>query len=173
MKLSDIKPIPEYYDRYVRLVADVELSEAFDQSIRQLDEVDRSLLRRLGGRTYAPGKWTAKDIIQHLADVERIMAYRTLMFARGDKTAPAGFDQDLLVASARANAKTVDELIDDLKTVRAATTSLFDSFDDETLLNTGTNWKYEISVLAMGFTLAGHQIHHLKIIEEKYHPLIG
>ena len=173
MKLSDINPMPEYYDRYIKLVADVELSEALDDSIRQLDEADRSLLARLDGRTYAPGKWTAKDIIQHLADVERIMAYRTLMFARGDGTTPAGFDQDLLVANARANAKTVDELIEDLKTVRAATKSLFGSFDDETLLNTGTNWKYEISVLAMGFTLVGHQIHHLKIIEDKYHPLIG
>jgi len=173
MKLSDINPMPEYYDRYIKLVADVELSEALDSSIRQLDEVDRSLLTRLDGRTYAPGKWTAKDIIQHLADVERIIAYRTLMFARGDGTTPAGFDQDLLVANARANAKTVDELIEDLKTVRAATKSLFGSFDDEALLNTGTNWKYEVSVLAMGFMLVGHQIHHLKIIEEKYHPLIS
>jgi DinB superfamily len=173
MKISDINPMPGYYDRYIKLVADVELSEAFDQSIRQLDEVDRSLLTTLDGRTYAPGKWAAKDIIQHLADVERIMAYRTLLFARGDRTIPQGFDPDLLVANARASAKTVDELIEDLKTVRAATKSLFGSFDDETLLKTGTNWKYEISVLAMGFTLVGHQIHHLKIIEEKYRPLIG
>src|ERR671917_1310914 len=126
MKLSDIDPMPEYYDRYIKLVADVELSEALDSSIRQLDEADRSLLTRLDGRTYAPGKWTAKDIIQHLADVERIMAYRTLMFARGDKTPPAGFDQDLLIANARADARTVDELIEDLKTVRAATKSLFE-----------------------------------------------
>ncbi len=173
MKLSDIDPMPEYSDRYIKLVADVELSEAFDQSIRQLDEADRSLLTRLDGMTYAPDKWTVKEIIQHLADVERIMTYRTLLFARGDRTTPAGFDQDLLVAKARANAKTVDELIEDLKAVRTATKSLFGSFDDEMRLKTGTNWKYEISVLAMGFTLVGHQIHHLKIIEEKYHPLIG
>jgi hypothetical protein len=173
MKLSDINPMPEYYDRYIKLVPDVELSEALDQSIRQLNEVDRSLLTRLDERTYAPGKWTAKDIIQHLADVERIMAYRTLLFARGDGTPPQGFDQDLLVANARANAKTVDELIEDLKAVRTATKSLFGSFDDETLMKTGMNWKYEVSVLAMGFMLVGHQIHHLKIIEEKYHPLVG
>ena len=118
MKLSDINPMPEYYDRYIKLVADVELSEALDQSIRQLSDLDGSLPTRLDGRTYAPGKWTAKDIIQHLADVERIMAYRTLMFARGDRTPPAGFDQDLLIANARADAKTVDELIEDLKIVR-------------------------------------------------------
>jgi len=173
MKLSDINPMPEYYDRYIKLVTDVELSEAFDDSIRQLNDLDKSLLTRLDDRTYAPGKWTVKEIIQHLADVERIMAYRTLMFARGDETTPAGFDQDLLVANARANAKTVDELIEDLKIVRTATKSLFGSFDDETLLKTGTNWKYEVSVLAMGFMLVGHQIHHLKIIEEKYHPLIN
>lgn len=172
MKLSDINPMPEYYDRYIRLAPHVELSEALEDSIRQLIDLDRSLLARLDGRTYAPDKWTVKDIIQHLADVERIMTYRTLMFARGDKTPPRGFDQDLLIANAKANEKTVDELIEDLKAVRAATKSLFRSFDDEALLNTGTNWKYEVSVLAMGFMLVGHQIHHLKIIEEKYHPLI-
>jgi hypothetical protein len=173
MKLSDINPMPEYYDRYIKLVADIELSEALDQSIRQLDEVDRSLLTRLDGKVYAPDKWTAKDILQHLADVERIMTYRTLLFARGDGTTPQGFDQDLLVANARADAKTVDELIEDLKSVRKATKSLFGGFDDETLLKTGTNWKYEISVLAMGFLIVGHQVHHLNIIEEKYHPLVG
>lgn len=173
MKKSDINPMPEYFDRYINLVADVELSEAFDDSIRRLNEVDRNLLTKLDGRKYAPDKWTVKDIIQHLTDVERILAYRVLLFARKDGTIPQGFDENLLAINAKADERTIDKLIEELKIVRAATRSLFNSFDDETLLNKGTNWKYEISVLAMGFSIIGHQIHHLKLIEEKYYPLLG
>jgi hypothetical protein len=69
--------------------------------------------------------------------------------------------------------RTIDSLIDELKATRLSTKSLFESFEDQTLQNTGVNWKYEISVLAMGFTIIGHQIHHLRIIEEMYCPLLN
>jgi len=116
---------------------------------------------------------TVKDIIQHLTDVERIMCYRALLFARRDVTVPQGFDQNLFVANARADAKMIEALIDELVTVRRATKTLYQSFDEQGLRETGTSWEYEISVLALGFTIVGHQIHHLKIIEERYHPLLG
>jgi len=78
-------------------------------------------------------------------------------------------DEKLLGANMNADKRPIDNLIDELKIVRASTKSMFDNFDDEILQATGTNWKYEISVLAMGFNIVGHQIHHLKIIEEKYY----
>ena len=81
MKRSDINPMPQYYDRYINLVADVELQQAFENSVLQLKGLDRNLLASLDGRTYALGKWTVKEIIQHLIDVERIMCYRVLLFA--------------------------------------------------------------------------------------------
>jgi len=172
MKKTAINPMPHYFDRYINLVGDVELKQAFADSLRQLDRLDKSLLTKLGGVTYAPGKWTVKDHLQHLSDAERIMSYRTLLFARRDRTVPACFDQDLLVANSRANKRTIDDLIGELKTVRASTKMMFDVFDNEELLNRGVNWKSEMSVLAMGFAIIGHQIHHLKIIEEKYFPLL-
>jgi hypothetical protein len=79
MKKSDINPMPQYFDRFINTVADVELSHAFDDSISQLDQLDKTLLTKLGGKTYAPGKWTAKGIIQHVTDFERIFAYRVLL----------------------------------------------------------------------------------------------
>lgn len=163
--------MPDYFDRYINLVSDVELSQAFDDSLRQLDRLDKSLLTNLDGKTYAPGKWTVKEHLQHLSDTERILSYRTLLFARRDETIPASFDQDFFVANSRANERAIDDLIGELKAVRASTKAMFDGFDDEELRNRGTNWKYEISVLAMGFAIVGHQIHHLKIIKEKYYPL--
>ena len=101
------------------------------------------------------------------------MSYQALMLARKVKSVLAGFDEQLHVKNANAARRTVDEMIEEIGIGRASTVSLFDSFDDEILLRKAINWKYEISVLAMGFTIIGHQTHHLKIIEERYLPFLG
>jgi hypothetical protein len=171
MKKSDINPLPQYYDRYINLVPDVELSQAFDDSLQQLDQLDRNLVARVADKTYSPGKWTVKDIIQHLIDSERIMCYRTLLFARRDGTIPAGVEQDLFATNANANRRTADDLLDEFVTVRRATIALFNSFDDDMLRTKGISWEYEVSVLHMGFLTIGHQIHHLNVIAERYSRL--
>ncbi len=160
--------MPEYFDRYINLVADVELAQAFDDSIGQLDDLDTNLLEQISEHENAPGKWTAKEILQHVIDWERILSYRTLLFARREGSTPQDIDQNRLKANMNAETRSVDDLIAELKVVRLSSKALFDSLDDETMLLRGTNWKYEVSVLALGFALIGHQIHHLKIIEENY-----
>lgn len=172
MKKSDINPMPTYFDRYINLVETIDLSQAFDDSIRQLDTLDKSRLAKLDGKRYAPDKWTVKEIFQHLIDWERILSCRALLFARCEGAISQNIDENLLAANMNAEQRAIVELIDELKTARAASEAMFESFDDEMLLKTGINWKYEISVLAMGFTIVGHQTHHLKIIEEKYLPLV-
>ena len=173
MKKSDINPVPPNFAKYIDLVADVELEQAFEESGRQLRQLDRDVLRKLGDKKYAPGKWTVKDILQHLADSDRIMSYQALMLARKDEGVLQGFDEKLHVKNANAVRRTVDEMIEEIKVARASTISLFDSFDDEILLHKAIRWKYEISVLAMGFTIIGHQTHHLRIIKERYLPLLS
>ncbi len=173
MKKSDINPVPPNFAKYIDLVADVELEQAFEESGRQLRQLDRDVLRKLGDKKYAPGKWTVKDILQHLADSDRIMSYQALMLARQDESVLQGFDEKLHVKNANAVRRTVDEMIEEIKVARASTISLFDSFDDEILLHKAIRWKYEISVLAMGFTIIGHQTHHLRIIKERYLPLLS
>jgi hypothetical protein len=133
-----------------------------------LNELDTNRLAKFGDRRYAPDKWTPKEIFQHIIDWERILSYRALLYARREGSTPQSVDENLLAANMNAGARTIDDLIAELKTARAATKSMFDGFDNETLQNMGINWKSEISVLAIGFTIIGHQIHHLKIIEEKY-----
>src|SRR5262245_16753042 len=172
MKRSDIKTMPQYFEKYINQVGDLELSQAFDESVKQLDPLDRDLLSRLDGKRYAPDKWTTKETLQHVLDWERILSFRTLLFARKEGSIPQGVDGDLLAANMNAEGRSIGRLIDELKITRLSTKAMFESFDDKTMDNTGTNWKYEISVLAMGYTIIGHQIHHLKIIEEKYYPLI-
>jgi hypothetical protein len=167
MKKSDISPMPDYFDRYINLVVDVELSHAFDDSIKQLNELDKNLLAKISSKK-APDKWTTKEILQHVIDFERILSYRALLFARNEGSIPQSIDQNRLAANMNAEKRSIDSLIAELKDVRASTKALFDSFDDTAMLSKGTNWKYEISVLALGFAVIGHQIHHLKIIEENY-----
>ncbi len=172
MKKSDINPIPEYFDRYINRVETVELRQAFVRSGQQLEQLDKNLLVEFDGKRYAPGKWTVKETFQHLIDWERILSYRALLYARNKGAASQDVDGELFAANMNADRRTIDELIDELQNVRASTKAMFESFDDEILLNTGICWKYDVSVLAMGFIIIGHQIHHLKIIEDKYFPLI-
>lgn len=164
--------MPEYFDRYINLVADVELSEAFDKSLEQIEQLDIQLLNQIGDIVYAPGKWQIHSIVQHIIDFERIFGYRALLFARRDENVRQGVDENLIAANANADRRTIESLLEELKAARLATKLLFESFDDEMLRTTGISWKYEISVLALGFIAVGHQIHHFNIIRERYYPLI-
>lgn len=171
MKKSDINPLPQYWDSYINLAPDLELSQAFDDSIRQLNDLDRAALSRIADKTYSPGKWTIKDIIQHLTDGERVMSYRALLFARRDETIPPGFDQEFFATTAKANGRTFDDLLDELVSVRHATRALYNSFSDDMLRATGRSWEHEISVLHLGYMMIGHQVHHLNVIAERYSRL--
>lgn len=171
MKKSDIEKMPEYFDRYIDLVEDIELSEAFDESLEQLKNLDINLLNKTGDKKYAPDKWTVKDIFQHFLDWERILSQRALLFARIDGSVAQGVDENTLAENTKTERRTIEDLIEELRIVRLSTKVLFAGFDDEILQNSGTSYKSEMSVLAMGFTIVGHQEHHLKIIEERYFPL--
>lgn len=171
MKKSQIHPMPEYFGRYIQLVEDIELTDAFKKSVDKINSLDIALLTKIGSQTYAPGKWTVNEIIQHLADSERILAYRTLLFAREDKTVPARFDENLLAKNSKANNKNISEIIEELRLIRQSTIALYNTFDTTDLMKIGINWKDEMSVLAMGFAILGHQEHHLNFIETHYHKL--
>jgi hypothetical protein len=169
---SQLNPMPDYFDRYINLVDDVSLLKGFDNSLYQLSSLDLKKLEAIGDKVYAPGKWTVKDILQHIIDAERILNYRVLRFARNDTAAAPNFDQDEMASNVRTRDRPLVEMITELKTVRQSTISLFQSFDDGVLQRQGMNWKYKVSVLAMGFMIIGHQKHHLKVIEERYFSLV-
>jgi hypothetical protein len=97
MKRSDINPMPPNFVKYLDLVPDVELEQAFGKSSQQLNELDKDVLEKLGDKYYAPGKWTVKDILQHLADSDRIMSYQALMLARKDESVLPGFNENCML----------------------------------------------------------------------------
>jgi uncharacterized damage-inducible protein DinB len=117
---------------------------------------------------YAPGKWTIKEILVHLSDDERIYSYRALRFARRDATELPGFEQDDFVVHSRADERDVRDILRELAAVREATIALFKSFDEEALLRSGVANGTVMSVRAAVYHIAGHELHHVNIIKERY-----
>ena len=172
MKRSDIKVMPAAQATNIREVEDIEVVEALEKYGEKYFSAERENLMRLGDKVYAPGKWTVRDIIQHLIDAERVFSYRAMRFARNDKTLLPGFEENDYAVTANATQRNLDELLDEFYTVRESSAKLFKSFTDEMLMRTGEVPSGTISVLAIGFTMTGHAIHHLRIIKERYYPLV-
>ena len=117
---------------------------------------------------YAEGKWTVKEILAHIVDDERIYAYRTLRFARNDKTELHGFEQDDYAIHSGANERDIKDILKEFASVRHATISLFEGFDREALLRVGVADRKVMSVRAAAYHIAGHELHHINIIKERY-----
>ena len=173
MKRSDIKTMPESQTTNIHEVEDVEVTEALEKYGRKYISLEREKLIALGDKVYAPGKWSAKDIIQHLIDAERVFSYRAMRFARNDKTLLPGFEENDYAITAEASKRNVDELLEEFYAVRESTIRLFKSFTDEMLMREGVVPSGDISVLAIGFTIPGHTIHHLNVLKERYYPLLS
>ena len=168
MNKSEIGVLPEYYSGYVDHVPDIEVREALKKYGVDLIESERRGWEKIGDYVYAPGKWTVKEIIQHMIDTERIFAYRALRIARGDQTPLPGFDQDDYAKSVDVKNRLLDDLVDEMISVRRSTCFLFDSLDDKDLRNKGYASQNEIDVIALGYIICGHFLHHNKIIRERY-----
>ena len=117
---------------------------------------------------YAPGKWTIKEVFQHVVDSERIFSYRALRFARNDGTELPGFEENDYVPEARVDRRGFHQLLREHDAVRASTIELFRSFDEEMLLRSGTANNNRMSVRGLGWAIAGHAMHHMRVIEERY-----
>ena len=117
---------------------------------------------------YAPGKWTIKEAILHIIDTERIMAYRALRIARNDKTALPGFEQDDYVPYSNANERSPESLLEEWKAVRAATVQQFKYYTPDMWKRTGTASGHQATPLAFAYIIAGHELHHLWIIRDRY-----
>jgi hypothetical protein len=117
---------------------------------------------------YAENKWTIKEILVHIMDDERIYAYRALRIARNDKTELPGFEQDEYVPYSRANERGLKNILKEYASIRKATISLFENFDEAAFLRAGTANGHIVNVRALAYHIAGHELHHMNIIKERY-----
>ena len=159
---------PAFLDYVYQLNNGRTLSEAFDLSLKQIDEIDLDQLNRIGLKTYAEGKWTIHRIMQHLIDWERIWCFRAVIFARGEGTIPVAHDQEIMGANSNADELSIEHLVRELRIVRQSSILMFESFNSDILETTCEFFEYTMPLSAIGFTITAHQIHHLKVMEERY-----
>ena len=159
-----------YFEQYMQLVTKEGKSiiENMQDSQIEFDTILRNLPKEKHNFSYAEGKWTLKELIQHSIDTERVFCYRALCFARNDKTSLPGFDQDIFVDNGNANQLEFSDLLDEMSTLRKSTIQLYKSFSEEALLRIGVASGNKISVRALGYLFSGHQMHHLNIVKERY-----
>jgi uncharacterized damage-inducible protein DinB len=159
-----------YFEQYLELVGfdNKTIIENLESSQIAFEKVFRNLPEEKHVFSYALGKWTIKELIQHIIDTERIFSFRALSFARNDQTVMPGFDHDAFVANDNANERDYYDLLDEMKVLRTSTIQLFKSFSEEALLRMGVASNNKISVRALGYLFSGHQIHHLNIVKERY-----
>lgn len=158
-----------YYKRYISMISD---SENIIENLRKQKDDSYKFLKSIPGEkagfAYAPGKWTIKEVLGHIIDTEKVMAYRALCIARGEKKALPGFEQDDYVKEGKFNKRELSELIEEFKKVREVNLLLFNNFEDDILDKRGNANNVEITVLALLFIIAGHELHHMKILKDKY-----
>ncbi len=166
MRIKDLKFLPEFFDRYIVQVNEaMDLMDGLRQSKNSFELIEGALLDKQDYR-YAPEKWTPKQVIQHVIDNERIQSYRALAISRGDQSIQPGYDEQLYAKN--GNDRPLELLLAEFKTVRESTIFLFESMSEHQMHLEGVCFNVKITPLALGFQIIGHEMHHLRILKERY-----
>jgi hypothetical protein len=152
----DLQRVPEFYHNYINQVKEDDLGSAFANQTSALINFLGTIPKEKYDYAYAPGKWTIKEVLQHIIDGERIFCYRALRFARKDPTPLPGFDENLFAETAKADKREWNDLIEEFKAVRRSTELLFKSFDEEQMDATGISNDHSNYVLGFGYIAVGH-----------------
>ncbi|HMD39576.1 MAG TPA: DinB family protein [Candidatus Acidoferrum sp.] len=161
-----------YYEKYVGLFPGTDVVSALESQRVQTMQLFAGRSERDGNFRYGADKWTVKDVLGHMSDSERIFVYRALRIARCDETPIEGFEQDDYVRNGGFKERTLASLVEEFAEVRGASLALFRSLGDDAWLRRGTANKNEVSVRALAFIIAGHELHHRKILDERYFSAI-
>jgi uncharacterized damage-inducible protein DinB len=156
------------YAGYVARVPEENVIEAMEAQTRETAALLASIDEAKAGHRYAEGKWSIKQLVGHIADGERVFAYRALCIARGDTNSLPGFDETTYAAHANFDARPFREIADDFAVARAATLSMLRGFDDEAWQRMGTANEVAVSVRALAYMLLGHERHHVNVLRERY-----
>ena len=158
----------DFYKKYIDLVTTPNIVQELIQQGQNTYAFIRQLDTEQASHRYSAEKWSVKEVIGHLIDTERVMAYRALCIARGEQQSLPGFDQDNYVTEANFGERSLQNLSAEYDAQRNANVSLFSSFDANNISKVGTANGSEVSVRALAYIIAGHERHHLNVLEEKY-----
>ena len=168
MSRPELTSIPQFYHGYVLQTEEDDALQAILANGEKACRFLQSIAEDRWNYRYAEGKWSIKEMVQHIIDAERIFAYRALCISRGETASLPGFDENKYANNSKAENRLRDTLIAEFETARKSTAQLFASFDDEQLAVTGIANNNSISVNAIGFIIAGHVQHHLNVLKERY-----
>lgn len=164
----NLETIPPFYKGYVKLVEQPDVLQALRISGYRTLELIHSVPEAKVDYRYADGKWSIREVLCHMIDAERIFAYRALRFARNDRTPLSGFDEQAYAAHLNATGRSLKQIGDEMQHLRTATVDLFEGFSAEMLTRKGLANNNELSVVALGFVIAGHETYHVKVLKERY-----
>jgi uncharacterized damage-inducible protein DinB len=168
---SNELPVNEYakfYSNYINALENVELFQELEICLHNFIKFIQDIPMDKFDYSYAEGKWTVKEIIQHIMDTERIFAYRALRISRNDKTPLPGFEENMYVENTDAKSRSIQDLLTEFSALRHSNLLMFKSFSDEQMRRVGIASENEVSVRALGFLIIGHQKHHQKVFLERY-----
>ncbi|HWC52049.1 MAG TPA: DinB family protein [Chitinophagaceae bacterium] len=168
MPRPDLSRVPEFYHNYISQVPGNDLMEAFRKESPSFIDFFETIPPSKYDYRYADGKWTIKEVVQHIIDAERVFNYRALRFARKDNTPLPGFDEDLFAKNSKASSRNWNDLLEEFKSVRRSSEYLFDSFDEEQLESSGISNNHPNYVLGIGYIIIGHSVHHKNVVRERY-----
>lgn len=157
-----------YYARYVERVPDGNVVDLLEQQGRETIALLRRVDDARSRHRYAPDKWSVRQVVGHLSDTERVFAYRALTFARGDTAALPGMDQDAWVPASNADERAIADLVAEFSAVRAASVALLRGFGPAEFARAGTASNNHVTVGALAYIMAGHELHHVGILREQY-----
>jgi uncharacterized damage-inducible protein DinB len=158
----------EYYRTYVKLVPEGDILQILNEQMKETVIMLSNLSSEQSEYRYAAGKWSIKEVIGHITDTERIMSYRLLSIARGEIRSLPGYDENKYVEAANFDRQSMKELLDHFACVRQSTIHLIKSLSDDALARRGEANNSEVTVRALITIIAGHELHHLNIIKERY-----
>jgi len=168
MPRPDLTRVPQFYHNYINQVVEDDLMTAFTNQSPVMADFLAAIPAQKVDHAYAAGKWTIREVLQHIIDAERVFCYRALRFARKDPTPLSGFDENLFAQNSKAGRRAWNDLLAEFNAVRKATEWLYSSFDDEQLNASGISNENSNYVLAFGYISVGHSLHHMKILKERY-----
>jgi uncharacterized damage-inducible protein DinB len=158
----------EYYSRYIDLITSDDIVPVFENQMGEMLQFLSGISEEQSLHSYAPGKWTIREVLNHVNDGERVFAARAFWFARGFTDALPSFEQDIAVQAAQANNTSWADLVEEFKIVRLGTISFFKSMPEEAWDRTGIASDNPVSVRALAYIIAGHVAHHIGVLREKY-----
>ena len=168
MSRPNLSRVPEFYHGYINKVKENDLMAGLKSSTKGLFDLLKSIPAEKHDYRYADGKWTVKEVVQHMIDGERVFTYRALRFARKDDTPLPGFDENLFAQTAKADKRSWNDLVEEFAALRKASEAMFASFDNEQLEAEGVASEHSTYVLGIGYIVAGHVNHHCQVIKERY-----